>query len=390
MAKSTSLPGKAAPTAPKTAGAANPPAVPTEPMPVNPPRLFRRVDWLTFAITTLLVLIGYLYTLTPDLTLEDAGELAVGSMYAGVPHPPGYPVWTIYSWLFTKLIPFSNIAFRVAVSSAVAAAFSAGLVGLLISRGSSMILEGIDLFKSLERRWENPLCLVSGLVGGLLIGFNGYIWSQAVIVEVYTLAVLTFMAMLACLFRWMYAPHQKRYLYLALFFFGLCFCNHQTLIVAAVGLEVAILAANPKMGRDFFFFNALLYAYVVTGRAFGFSGILLDNPGVFFIFNLIGIGSLATAYAFSGEFSQRARLILTAVVAGLLLLLYFNYHVAGVTAANLSAQAGQLVAQGKSPDNLIRELQSYESKSKRVWLSSCHAVSTSLKPYGLPHGQRLG
>ena len=125
------------------------------------------MDWITFLVTAILVLIGYLLTLAPDLTLEDSGELAVGSMYAGVPHPPGYPVWTLYTWLFTKLLPFSNIAFRVSVSSAVAAAASAGLVGLLVSRGSSMILEGVDLFKDLEKRWENPLCLVSGIVSGL-------------------------------------------------------------------------------------------------------------------------------------------------------------------------------------------------------------------------------
>ena len=36
----------------------------------------------------------------PDVTLEDSGELSVGSYYAGVPHPPGYPVWTLYTWLF--------------------------------------------------------------------------------------------------------------------------------------------------------------------------------------------------------------------------------------------------------------------------------------------------
>src|SRR5690349_15720581 len=105
------------------------------------PPLFRRVDWISSAITTLLVLIGYYLTLAPDLTLEDSGELAVGSFYAGVPHPPGYPVWTIYSWLFTKLVPISNIAWRVGLSSAVAGAFACGLIALMTSRGSSMILE---------------------------------------------------------------------------------------------------------------------------------------------------------------------------------------------------------------------------------------------------------
>src|SRR5690349_11055832 len=77
--------------------------------PVRKHRLFRKVDWITFGVATLLVFIGYYLTLAPDLTLEDSGELAVGSFYAGVPHPPGYPVWTIFTWLFTVIFPFSNI-----------------------------------------------------------------------------------------------------------------------------------------------------------------------------------------------------------------------------------------------------------------------------------------
>jgi len=137
--------------------------------------LFRRIDWWTALVTTGVVLLGYLYTLAPDLTLEDSGELAVGSYYAGVPHPPGYPVWTIYTWLFTVLIPFSNIAFRVAVSSAVAAALSCGLVALLGSRGCSMILEGLEELKGIERKWESVLCMAVGYAAGILVGFNGVV-----------------------------------------------------------------------------------------------------------------------------------------------------------------------------------------------------------------------
>ncbi|GIT12662.1 MAG: hypothetical protein CM1200mP34_0680 [Verrucomicrobiales bacterium] len=61
-------------------------------------------------------------------------------MYAGVPHPPGYPVWTLYTWLFTKLVPISNIAFRVALSSAFAAALSSGLLALLTCRASARLV----------------------------------------------------------------------------------------------------------------------------------------------------------------------------------------------------------------------------------------------------------
>src|SRR5438552_1648406 len=122
-------------TAKTPAGTAPPTKVPPKAPGTVPPPLFRRLDWITFAITTLLVFVGYYLTLAPDLTLEDSGELAVGSFYAGVPHPPGYPVWIIYTWLFTVLFPFSNVAWRVALASAVAGAFACGLLGLLVSRG---------------------------------------------------------------------------------------------------------------------------------------------------------------------------------------------------------------------------------------------------------------
>src|SRR6059036_1934992 len=256
--------------------------------PVTPP-LLRRIDWLTFGITTLIVFIGYYLTLAPDLTLEDSGELAVGSFYAGVPHPPGYPVWTIFTWLFTVLVPVSNVAWRVALASAVSGALACGLIGLLASRGSSMILEGIDEFKSLDRRWENALCVLAGYVAGLLVGFNGFMWSQAVIVEVYPFSLLSVVGVLCCLLRWIYAPEQRRYLYWALFLFGICFTNHQTLIVAAVGIEVAIAAARPKLGRDLFLLNSVLFIGGLIAKANGMLTGFDQNKPLFAIFILIGV-----------------------------------------------------------------------------------------------------
>ena len=40
---------------------------------------------------------------------------------------------------------------------------------------------------------------------------------------------------------------------------GVCFTNHQSLIVAALGVEVAIAAGNPRLGREVFFGNFLIY-----------------------------------------------------------------------------------------------------------------------------------
>src|SRR5687767_8491458 len=290
------------------------------PAPVTP--LFRRIDWITAAATALLVFIGYWWTLAPDLTLEDSGELAVASMYAGVPHPPGYPVWTIYTWVFTKIIPVSNIAYRVGLSSAFAAALACGLVGLMVSRGSSMIMEGIAELRNIPRNWENAICVVAGFVSALLTGFNGFMWSQAVIVEVYTLSVLSLAGVLACLMRWIYAPHQRRYLYLAFFWFGICFNNHQSLLVIALGMEVAIVAVRPKLGRDLFFWNTIIYLGGLVLRQMDLLGVLTGNVPLFIIYNLIGLGSLI-AWAYLAFATKKSGLELARDFAMIAMIGYF-------------------------------------------------------------------
>lgn len=284
-------PVKGTPGPTKPAPAPSGPVPPAKAPPIKVPPLFRNIDWLSFGITTLFTFIGYYLTLAPQLTLEDSGELATASMYAGVPHPPGYPVWTIYTWLFTVLFPVSNIAYRVGMSSAVAGAFACGIVAMLVSRGSSMIIEGMAELKALDRRLENGLCIVAGFVAGMLIGFNGFMWSQAVIVEVYTLTVLSLAGVLLCLMRWIYAPHQRWYLYLAFFWFGICFNNHQSLLVIALGIEVAVIAVAPKLGRSLLLWNSVVFIAGLFGKSLGMVSVLNDNDPLLIIYCLIGIAS---------------------------------------------------------------------------------------------------
>ena len=68
-------------------------------------------------------------------------------------------------------MPFSNIAWRVAVGSAVAGAIGSGMLAMLVSRGSSMMIEGIADLKNIDRRWEGAICVVSGFVAGALLIF---------------------------------------------------------------------------------------------------------------------------------------------------------------------------------------------------------------------------
>jgi tetratricopeptide (TPR) repeat protein len=258
--------------------------------------LFRRIDWLTLLITCGIVWVIYFLTLAPELTLEDSGELVTGSLYAGIPHPPGYPVWTIYSWLWTVLVPWGNPAWRVALAEAFLGGLACGLLSLMVSRGSSMFIESIEEFKGMTGKWENAICLVSGCVAGLLLGLDGFMWKESVAVNrIAVSSVPWFLVVLLCLLRWFYAPHQYRYLYWSLFVLGVCFTTHQSLIVAGIGVQIAIAAAHQRLGRDIFFFNFLLYlGYYVFGAMAGhyiFPNIM-EKPGLRFLFNAIGVGSL--------------------------------------------------------------------------------------------------
>ncbi len=263
------------------------------------PPLFRRIDWLALIIAFGVVWITYFITLAPELTLEDSGELCTGAFYAGIPHPPGYPVWTIYSWLWTTLLPFGNVAWRVEVGEATAAAFACGLVALMVSRGSSMLMEGIEELKNLTGKWENVICLVCGAVAGVLLGMGGVMWSESVAINRISLfGVPWVLTVMLCMFRWIYAPSQRRYLFFAMFFFGICLTIHQTLLVAAMGIEAAIACCQPRLGRTLFLGNSIIFAIGVIAYNLHLTT-LLDTQMMLIIFYTVGIASIAAYLSYA-------------------------------------------------------------------------------------------
>lgn len=275
------------------APAARPAAPPPAPVAVQP--LFRRVDWLAMAIAFAIVWTVYFITLAPQVTLEDSGELTTASYWAGIPHPPGYPFWTIYTWLWTTLVPFGNVAWRVQLAEATTAAFACGVLALMVSRGSSMLMEGIEDFKGVTGKWEAGICLVCGITAGLLMGLGSSMWKESVVINrISPFGTPWLMFVLVFMLRWIYAPHQRRYLYLAMFCFGICWTIHQTLMVAAMGLEIGIIMCQPKLGRDFLFFSSVIYILVLIGKsAHVVTGFDSANPMIFTIFNAIGLASVA-------------------------------------------------------------------------------------------------
>lgn len=231
---------------------------------------FRRTDWIAFAAAFLLALIGYTLTLAPTVTLEDSGELVVASDYLGVPHPPGYPIWTLFTWFFQWIFHFKtflghpNPAWGVNFASAFFGAIACGLLAMLVSRSSSDLLRTVARFAEvLDPTIEEIFCAVCGVSAGLVLAFSPVMWSQSVIAEVYALNAFFQLFIALLIYRWMSRPHDRHVLYAIGFLFGLGLTNHQTLLFFVFAFALAIMVRDPDLFRDFAVVGAMLTALLL-------------------------------------------------------------------------------------------------------------------------------
>ncbi|MCF6284835.1 MAG: DUF2723 domain-containing protein [Candidatus Hydrogenedentes bacterium] len=188
-----------------------------------------RGDYVTALSVGFFALLLYVGGLAPTVTGEDSGEL-IGAAYSlGVPHPPGYPVWTLLAHLFTW-IPFGSIAWRVNAFSAVC---GAGTVSLLT-------LIGIGLTK---RRGAAAL-------GALCFATSRAFWEQSVIAEVYTLSTL-FMALLLYLCLRGFSEEHPARLYGTALLIGIGTGVHSTLVLLLpFWLLLLVLQSPPRLRRS--------------------------------------------------------------------------------------------------------------------------------------------
>lgn len=299
----------------------------------------QRAEWVSFGITVLLTFAIYLFTLSPSVDLDFSGIFATGAMYPGVSHVPGFPLWTLYSYLFTILLPISNIAWRVNVASAVASALACGFVALLASRCSGALLKDFAEVRRLETNDEVKLRVVCGCVAGLVLGFDGAFWHQAVIAFPWNFSVLLFVMVLVLLMRWQHAPEQTRWFQMASFVYGLTLTNSQELAPGVVGIGCFVLFAKPALARDIFAAGAVLVGILLAGQRFEFlPGLFVEPPQISSLFNVyLAVGIIALLLTVILGFVTRAmftcwRTVLTSGLCFVLgLLPYFLVPVFSMT-----------------------------------------------------------
>jgi len=170
-------------------------------------------------MTLVAALVVYLRTLAPSITWRnggaDSGDLVTAAVVGGVPHPPGYPLYTLIASIFARL-PASEPAFGVGLFSALSAAFAA----VIIFYAARMLLsQMID-----DQRWRDP----SAFVAALALAFSPMFWSQATIAEVNAFSAL----LVAALLKFLFSTHRHRLEWVALVF-GVGMTHHPTLLLFA-------------------------------------------------------------------------------------------------------------------------------------------------------------
>jgi len=200
----------------------------------------------------------YLATLAPTVTFEDSGELIAAAYGLGVPHEPGYPLWTMIAHLFTRL-PIGNVAYRVNLMSALCTALAAALVawttllvvdecvagGLPRARGvggrHGEVARAAGAPPTVASAWlpaltGSALWLAGGtaVAAGVLTATAATTWSQAIITEVYGLnaALVALLLLLTVVWTRAATPRARARLFYAVsFVLGLGLTAHDTFVV---------------------------------------------------------------------------------------------------------------------------------------------------------------
>lgn len=168
---------------------------------------YKFINYLLATLSWLVPLFFYWLTLAPSIQLEDSGELATAALTFGVPHPSGYPLYNILVKIFSLISGQSILV--VNLFSAVAGAAAAYII-----YKTTKLLNGLS---------------VLGVLAAWLFAFYPYIWSQALVAEVYTLHAF-FVSLFTYLLVKFFKRQDVKYLYWLSLVTGLGICNHLMMI----------------------------------------------------------------------------------------------------------------------------------------------------------------
>ncbi|MFA5779574.1 MAG: DUF2723 domain-containing protein [Elusimicrobiota bacterium] len=172
------------------------------------------------------------FTAFPSVAIyRDAGEMASVCYTFGIAHPPGYPLYVLFGKIFTLIIPFGNIAYRINLMSAFFGALSCGILYLIIKgiadRGQ----------RTKDGNLRSTLC---ALCSALVLAFSKTFWSVSLVAEMYTLNTVFIVLIIYLLF----SDVKASAVLLAAFLFGLAMGNRIDIVLIAPGVLYLLISSK--------------------------------------------------------------------------------------------------------------------------------------------------
>jgi len=197
----------------------------------------------------LIALVVYIRTLAPSIVFGDAGELTIAAHGSGIAHPPGFPIWCIFTKLFT-LLPINNVAWRASLATAFYSAVGVALTFILIKEVLG------EIFPKVKR----SVVPTTAFLLSLSVAFTQSLWSQSVSAEVYSLDFLFSVLIALVLFRW-YQHRDNRLLILLSFLSGLSLTNHYFVGLLLPAAALFVLITDWKIVKNWKLIGLVLLAF---------------------------------------------------------------------------------------------------------------------------------
>ncbi len=178
-------------------------------------------------------------TTAPAVTEFDSGELAAIQVTLGIAHPPGYPLFTIIGYLFSKIplpvTPILQLHILAVIWTTLSTVFFVLIVELIINNfeefksQSSSNISGLEnlLFTNLGEKSKYMAIISSGFI----FAFSRNLWTESTGVEVYSLEIfigilIIYFTLKAFLGKATSKIGISKYWIIVALTFGLGFSNH--------------------------------------------------------------------------------------------------------------------------------------------------------------------
>ncbi len=170
---------------------------------------------------SLFILYGYIITVSPSIAGGDSGEVVAEGCILGTAHPPGYPIFTIMTYLVTKYIYFTNYspALRINITSTIFTTLAAMFIGLSIK----------NIW--IKNHRKGSISTAGGIILAMgTFSFSPLIWQYAVTAEVFPLNTFFASLIVYLVVRFSIERNIKIAIFGA-FICGLALCNQHTIIL---------------------------------------------------------------------------------------------------------------------------------------------------------------